>query len=218
MEIYKIILIVHIMCGFTALVVGLIPMLSKKGNTLHINTGKIYFWAMFGVFLTSSTMFLFKPQQLLFLFLIGIFSFYQTLSGTRIIKYKNIKTPIAAFDKVITVIVSVSGMLMITLGAFALYTNQISSGITILVFGIILIGQGIMDYQNLTVHRKKRFERNPKAWLRQHIARMGGSYIATITAFIVVNNTILPNLVAWLGPALIGTFAIIYSQKKYKVR
>jgi len=218
MEIYKIILILHVICGFTALVVGLIPMLSKKGKTLHINTGKVYFWAMFGVFLTSSTMFLFKPQQLLFLFLIGIFSFYQTLSGSRIIKYKELKTPIAAFDKLITAIVSVSGILMITLGVYALSTNQISPGFTISIFGVILLGQGILDYRNLTVNREKRFMRNPKAWLRQHIGRMGGSYIATITAFIVVNNTILPNLIAWLGPALIGTFAIIYSQKKYKVR
>jgi len=218
MGIYKIILIVHIICGFTALIVGLIPMLSKKGSTLHINTGKVYFWAMFGVFLTSSTMFFFKPQQLLFLFLIGVFSFYQTWSGTTIIKYKDLKTPIMTFDKVITVIVSVSGMFMITFGIFALYTNQISPGITILTFGIILIGQGIIDYRNFTVNRRKRFDRNPKAWLRQHIARMGGSYIATITAFIVVNNTILPNLIAWLAPALIGTFVIIYAQKKYKVR
>jgi uncharacterized membrane protein HdeD (DUF308 family) len=193
-------------------------MLSKKGSTLHINTGKVYFWAMFGVFLTSSTMFFFKPQQLLFLFLIGVFSFYQTWSGTTIIKYKDLKTPIMTFDKVITVIVSVSGMFMITFGIFALYTNQISPGITILTFGIILIGQGIIDYRNFTVNRRKRFDRNPKAWLRQHIARMGGSYIATITAFIVVNNTILPNLIAWLAPALIGTFVIIYAQKKYKVR
>jgi uncharacterized membrane protein HdeD (DUF308 family) len=193
-------------------------MLSKKGSTLHINTGKVYFWAMFGVFLTSSTMFFFKPQQLLFLFLIGVFSFYQTWSGTTIIKYKDLKTPIMTFDKVITVIVSVSGMFMITLGIFALYTNQISPGITILTFGIILIGQGIIDYRNLTVNRRKRFDRNPKAWLRQHIARMGGSYIATITAFIVVNNTILPNLIAWLAPALIGTFVIICAQKKYKIR
>lgn len=218
MGIYKIILIVHIICGFTALIVGLIPMLSKKGSTLHINTGKVYFWAMFGVFLTSSTMFFFKPQQLLFLFLIGVFSFYQTWSGTTIIKYKDLKTPIMTFDKVITVIVSVSGMFMITFGIFALYTNQISPGITILTFGIILIGQGIIDYRNFTVNRRKRFDRNPKAWLRQHIARMGGSYIATITAFIVVNNTILPNLIAWLAPALIGTFVIIYAQKKYKIR
>ena len=218
MEIYKAILIVHVICGFSALAVGLIPMLSTKGNTLHVNAGKVYFWAMFGVFLTSSTMFLFKPNQLLFLFLIGIFSFYQTLSGTRILKYKDLKNPVGLFDKVIITAVIISGLLMVGLGGFDLYTNRISQGIIISIFGIILLSQGILDYRNFTVNRSKRFDRNPKGWLRQHIARMGGSYIATITAFIVVNNTILPSLIAWLAPGLIGAFAIIYTQVKYKVR
>lgn len=218
MEIYKIILILHVICGFTALIVGLIPMLSKKGSTLHINTGKIYFWAMFGVFLTSSSMFLLKPQKLLFLFLIGIFSFYQTLSGARIIRYKDLKTPIASFDKIIAIVVVLSGALMIAMGVYALYTNQISRGIIISVFGTILVTQGILDFRNFTVNHTNRLQRNPKAWLRQHIARMGGSYIATITAFIVVNNTILPSLMAWLTPSLVGTFFIIYAQKKHRVR
>ena len=60
-------------------------------------------------------------------------------------------------------------------------------------------------------------------WLLNHIARMTGSYIATLTAFFVVNNKgYFPELVVWLGPSIIGTFIIIrwraYYRSKFKQR
>lgn len=71
MEIHKYILWVHVASGFLALFVGLIPMITKKGSRKHIVSGRIYFYAMFGVFLTSTLMFLLQPGRLLFLFLIA---------------------------------------------------------------------------------------------------------------------------------------------------
>ena len=39
---------------------------------------------------------------------------------------------------------------------------------------------------------------------------MVGTYIASITAFLVVNNTILPGLVVWLAPGVLLTPLIFY--------
>lgn len=212
MEIYKIILIIHVISGFSALIIGLIPMFSKKGSKLHIQTGKVYFWAMFGVFFTSSLMFFFKPERLLFLFLVGIFSFYQTFSGRRILKYKDPNTAIATFDKMIAALVSASGIAMILLSAYSIFNEQVGRGIVYIVFGTLLASQGISDFLKF----RNMQNQEPKFWLRQHIKRMGGSYIATFTAFIVVNNNFLPSLIAWLGPGVIGGFIIAMVLKKYK--
>jgi hypothetical protein len=45
---------------------------------------------------------------------------------------------------------------------------------------------------------------------------MIGAYIASITAFLVVNNTILPSLVAWLAPGVLLTPLIFYWINQYK--
>lgn len=55
-------------------------------------------------------------------------------------------------------------------------------------------------------------------WLYRHIGRMGGAYIAIITAFLVINLTFLPDMVAWLGPTFIGSPLITFYIRRYKKR
>jgi len=216
MELYSSILIVHVISGFTALFVGLIPMFSKKGRIVHVRSGKVYFWAMFGVFLTSSLMFCFKPERLLFLFLVGVFSFYQTFSGARIVKYKKPSVHIPSFDKGVAFVMAISGIVMLSLGIYSILHAKTGTGIIYLVFGSALTYQGITDSYLYTKTWERRIKSTPKLWMYLHIQRMAGSYIATFTAFIVVNNTLLPPLVAWLGPGLIGGFITFLVMKKYK--
>jgi hypothetical protein len=46
---------------------------------------------------------------------------------------------------------------------------------------------------------------------------MGGSYIATVTAFLVVNNKgLVPDLMAWIAPGVIGGIVIGRVTKAYK--
>ncbi|MBC7922645.1 MAG: hypothetical protein H7Z75_16310, partial [Ferruginibacter sp.] len=52
-------------------------------------------------------------------------------------------------------------------------------------------------------------------WLRMHIERMGGAYIATVTAFLVVNVRVEPAFIPWLLPGLLGGFGIRYFVRKY---
>lgn len=45
---------------------------------------------------------------------------------------------------------------------------------------------------------------------------MGGGYIATVTAAVTVNLTMLPPLVRWLGPTAVGVPFIFYGIRKYQ--
>jgi hypothetical protein len=51
-----------------------------------------------------------------------------------------------------------------------------------------------------------------------HIGFMGGAYIATVTATVTVNLTVVPPLVRWLGPTAVGVPLIVYGTRKYTPR
>jgi len=83
----------------------------------------------------------------------------------------------------------------------------------IAIFSFLFALMGYIAYQ------KKR-----KNWMVKHIAGMGGSYIAMVTAFIVVNQQNvpafkdIPSLVFWLLPTIIGTPIIKKVGDKYDIR
>ena len=60
----------------------------------------------------------------------------------------------------------------------------------------------------------KKFVKN--AWLYDHISRMGGSFIATSTAFLLVNIQIEPVWVMWLLPTIVGTPMIVLASRNWK--
>src|SRR4051812_24114955 len=52
-------------------------------------------------------------------------------------------------------------------------------------------------------------KRRPEGWLRAHIGGMGGSYIALVTALLVVNaGQTLP--IVWFVPTIVGTPIIVW--------
>ncbi len=208
-------LVIHVISGFTALFVGLVPMFSKKGSKLHNNSGWVYFFGMFGVFVTSTFLFLMEPERLLFLMLIGVFSFYMTFSGVRAVQYKKRSTPIANLDWIVAGLVGLAGLVMLGLGINAILQNTQGMGILYLVFGTVCLLNGGTDLQYFQGRRMgtaplKRF------WLHHHAVRMGGSYIATLTAFCVTNINFLPPLVVWLAPGVIGGIILNRVARKLK--
>jgi hypothetical protein len=65
----------------------------------------------------------------------------------------------------------------------------------------------------------RKFRRPPTEkmhWWFTHIAAMCGGYIATVTAFVVVNVQMNPGWVPWLLPTAIGTPLIMRTIRKYK--
>jgi hypothetical protein len=140
-----------------------------------------------------------------FLFGIGLFTLYLILSGWIVVW----KIPLAIRQKY-SKLVGTFGILSACYLAFQAF-NESETGINILylVFGSIMLGFALMDVIR-PLEGKKIVVR--------HGGRIGGAYIATITAFIVVNNHFLPPLVAWLLPTAVGSPLIAIALRKWSTR
>ncbi len=208
-EIVPYILYFHVFSGGVALLSGIGAIMTKKGRKKHILSGEIYFWAMFSVIITALVVGFYRDN--IFLQTVAIFSFYMAFTGKRAVRYKKQISP-----KPIDWIVSIAAL---SIAAFMLYlaiVNGIRIGLSgvvpvLFLFGGILF---IMTLQDLRKLRNKTFVKNQ--WLYTHIGRMGGSFIATFTAFLLTNVRFDPNWVVWLAPTLVGTPMIVYAIRSWK--
>jgi uncharacterized membrane protein len=66
---------VHVLFGLAALITGAVAMLSKKGCGRHSNLGTVYFWCLFGVFVTMSALSFMRWPENYDLFILGALSF-----------------------------------------------------------------------------------------------------------------------------------------------
>lgn len=201
-------LIAHIICGFAALVMGLAVIIFKKSGKIHRTLGGIYFWSMTGVFVTSMVLSILKFN--LFLFGVGVFSYYLVYTGFRFGRMKGYHR-LEQSDKwifIFSIICSI-GMLGYSVYAYIIYQSMLV--IVLAVFGTLLLQYSIQDLINFG----KRKEKNN--WLIVHIKRMLGGYTATMTAFLITAMSgMLPPLVLWLGPGVIGGVGISLTVRHYK--
>lgn len=66
---------IHVLFGLAAVIAGAIAMLSKKGRGQHSKFGLVYFWCLFGVFITMSALAFTRWQEDYDLFILGALSF-----------------------------------------------------------------------------------------------------------------------------------------------
>ncbi|MFD2999694.1 hypothetical protein ACFS7Z_04940 [Pontibacter toksunensis] len=211
---FKTLLILHIAAGTLALVAGPLSMINKKGGKQHSRTGKLFFYAMMLVSGTAISMAVLPAHHSLFLLIIGVFSAYLVSSGYRVLYLKGLargqKAPL--LDWVISLTMAAFAAFFIYLGLSGILSGSGSSSSTVsVVFGSIALALAAKDVRKYT---KAPADKN--FWLYDHITRMIAGNIAAFTAFLVVNNTLLPPLVAWLGPTVIGTAIISFFITKYK--
>src|SRR5580692_11992297 len=83
-----IILVLHIIGGSTALVSGLLAMLTKKGGKNHRLSGKFYFGGMTAVFISAIILSIGHHSP--FLLMVGFFSYYAVVRGYRILSLKKL--------------------------------------------------------------------------------------------------------------------------------
>jgi uncharacterized membrane protein len=214
MEIEKIlslVLVLHVAGGTVALISGLVTMLTVKGSRPHRLAGKIYFGGMTAVFVGALVMAIGHHQN--FLLMVGFFSYYLTVRGYRVLSLKKLhegQKP-TIIDWIILTVSAVFILALVSWGIWAL-TLGAGMGITGIVFGLIGASFLILDIRNFIRPPKEKMH-----WWFTHIGSMGGSYIAAVTAFVVVNIQ-LPQYgwVMWVLPTVPGSILIAMTIRKYK--
>lgn len=192
-------LYIHMLTGLISFITGAIAIIAKKGSKPHRLSGKIYFICMYLVVFTSLIVSIYKNN--IFLLLIGLFTFYMVWAGTRSIYNKSLKP--SFLDWLFLFIAVLTAGIMV-------YSMQI----ILLVFACIFIFNIIGEFK-LFIHTSKGRKPKSNQWLLRHLGMMLGSYIATTTAFLVVNvQEFQPYWLPWIGPTIIVTPLIFYYSRK----
>ena len=205
--IFSIVLVIHIIFGGIALFVAPAAMLTHKGGLWHRRWGKIFFWSMAVVAATAVVMSLIRSG--LFFLLVALFSFYLAFTGYRVLYRKTARQHAGNADW-LAVTVMLAGS--VTLIAYGIYLTLTSSfGTVAIVFGAIGIFLAVADARTFLNQPKDK-----QAWWYTHMTRMLGAYIATVTAFSVVNFQFLPPVARWLWATVVGTLGIVIWTRYYK--
>ncbi|MBK6859075.1 MAG: DUF2306 domain-containing protein [Saprospiraceae bacterium] len=207
MTLFKILLAIHIFCGGTSLLIGFFILLSRKGNRRHKFAGTIYFYSMLLTALLAVVLAYLHPNY--FLFIIGIFTSYMLLTGKSYLR-KRSQFDVKYIDWLLSLTMLLFGAVLIAFGCYNMILGNYF-GIVHLVFGGF---SWLFVYQDYINFKGRSSVQN--YWLVTHLQRMVGSYIASVTAFIVVNNTLLPGIVAWILPTVLLVPLIIIWSRKYE--
>lgn len=193
-------LVIHVITGLVGLLAGTIILFIRKGGKLHRRLGRVFFPCLLGVSFSAIALSLIRPN--LFLLLIGGFTLYQDLTGYRAVKVRLAR--VAWPDYLITAIGALSAVPMLLSGQLVL---QVFGGICAL-----LVVRDVGMYV-----RFARGQALPRQlWLARHIGHMLGSYIAMVTAFLVVNYSGPADysLVVWFAPtAVVLPLMILWARR-----
>lgn len=206
---FKLLLYTHIALGGISLLVGGLVMILKKRTRLHKNLGLIFFYSLLVASLVAFPMCYLHPN--LFLFIIAVFTSFMLLSGKRSL-VKRTEKDVKGLDWGLTIIMAIFGLLFIVYGIY-LFVLGINFGTVLVVFGLfssLFVRQDIINFSGKS---------KVKNWgLTTHIQRMVGGYIASFTAFLVVNNTFLPPVIAWLLPSALFVPLLVLWVRKNEIK
>jgi uncharacterized membrane protein len=206
--IYLVLRAVHIFFGMTALFVAPGAMAAIKGSLWHRRFGRVYFWSMASVAATAMVMTRIKPN--LFLLMVALFSFYLAFSGYRALYHKRPQDRAGMLDWAGLSLMAAGSIGLLAWGALKLRTGA-DLGWVAIVFGLVGSTVAASDMRKFLVPASDR-----RAWLYRHMTGMLAAYIATVTAFSVVNFQFLPPLVRWLWSIALGVPAIVIWVAGYK--
>lgn len=201
----------HIGVGVLALLGGAGAILSRKGSPRHRRFGTTYVLAMVAVVITA--LIITSATKDVFLASIGVFSGYMVFAGWRALGQKR---PAHGDQPTLIDYVAASIMLVVGLGMIGLgirWTLSSGSGRSSVLIAFGALGVAFAGQDVTTFYRGPtlRFD-----WFYRHIARMLGGYIATVTAVSAVNLTMLPTVVRWLWPTIVGTPLIVVWIRRYQ--
>lgn len=210
----KIILILHILFGTLALISGLAALFTKKGSQNHVRAGKTFALSMAVV--AAAALVLHLPRGLYFLPAIGVFSFYLAYSGLRMFKIK--RNGYNKIDLGMAAISAAAGIALISISVYNILYGGNSMILVTLGFGFGCFFLAVSDVVKII---RKMIPADARI---AHLQRMGGAFIATVTAVVVVNAgnidwvkqhpAVWPML--WFLPSVVGSILITRSIVKIK--
>jgi uncharacterized membrane protein len=213
--IFKLFLTLHIVSGSLALLSGILNIMRQKGDKSHQKIGKIFFVSMLITGISSLVLSSLHPN--LFLFMIGLFTLYMVISGQHYLKHKQQDQYNSKLKEwATTILMLLAGLSLVGIGILTIIKSNVF-GLVFITFGIIGLIFVRQDFKNFT---NKTTIKN--YWLIGHLQRMTGGFIATLTAFLVVNVEYfpeqIPGFVFWLLPTIILTPLIIKWSQKYEIK
>lgn len=200
MSVFQILLGLHVLGGSVALLVGPIPMLARKGGSLHRKAGLVFCIALGCGSVSAFVLAIAVHNDLLLT--IAVLTAFLILSGMRAVRFKRGANP-SWMDEV-------AHLSLACFGGWLLWRSVSPLDVTGLFFGVGSLALAGRQWQLQHTSRPD--------WLLAHIAGMGGAYLATVTAFLVVNFSFLPKPITFIVPTVIGTVFITWASIHHAAR
>jgi len=173
---HKLNILLHIITGSLALVLGLIALLSTKGSKAHNTSGK-YFLKLICIVIVTGLIGVFVFGRNTFLLVITVLSGYVSFSGYRVLLLKS------NIPKRIDIVVAMISLLVL---AYFLYyfksIGMIWSPIVIYSTVGALLFVILYDLLRYLIPRKKY--RRHRIWIYEHIYKMTSAFAALLSAFV----------------------------------
>jgi len=191
-------IIIHVISGSLALVMGVIAMATRKGGKVHRKSGRIFLFLVAFVIITGLIgVFVFKVNT--FLLVITLLSGYEAFSGYRVLKLKS-NTP-----RFLDIFVA---LLTITSGIYFIYYFK-SIGMfwsPIIIYSTLGTLFLLVTYDFLRYTIPSRLYK--KIWLYEHIYKMVAAFTALLSAFV---GTVFPQYHPYSQflPSVFGTMLAI---------
>lgn len=200
----------HVLAGVVALIAGFGAIATRKGGRTHRRAGKLYVVGM-AIVVTTAVPLAIRIESW-FLLAIAVFSGYLVFGGYWVILRRRTGIDGAGMvDWVGHGSMLAVGLGMILAGGWGSATGAIDLGPVLVVFGVV---GGSFAVQSLREVRSPAADSTP--WFETHVAYMGGAYIATVTATVTVNLTMLPPVLRWLGPTVVGAPLIAVAVRRFR--
>lgn len=223
-DLHFVLIVLHVTLALTALIIGPIPMIVRKGGINHRLLGKVYLWSMVASLLLAIILLFFRFN--VFLAGISALSLNSVITGVRALYRKRPeKNHYLWFGYTVAVLAFLSGLgllffgILTGAGALSSWIPSGGGGIVLIilpiVFGIAIVSAAVQDLRSL---RNPSTDRN--WWWYYHMDRMLGSYIALATALAV--QQIGPRMpesmmwISWVAPSVIGSPLIAVWIKRYR--